>query len=50
MKKYKCIKMARSEKETEEVLNKLAEIGWELKCSYFNGVFFVLEREVKQIE
>jgi len=45
MKKYRCIKIGKTDIETENILNKHAEIGWELVCSYLNGMYLILVKQ-----
>ena len=43
--KYKCIPIKETGEETEVELNRLAELGWELVCSYaWNTQWLILKK------
>jgi hypothetical protein len=46
MKEYKCIRICPEAKETENKMNKLAEEGWKLICSYGSyNTWLIMERD-----
>ena len=46
MKQYKVVKTCKNPEDTEANLNVLAQAGWEVKCSYCHGGWFVMEKEI----
>jgi len=46
MKKYICEEVKSTGLRTEERLNELSKDGWNLVCSYSNGMWLILEKEV----
>lgn len=45
MKEYLTISICETAKETEDKLNRLAEKGWKLICSYARGNYLIMERD-----
>jgi len=45
MKIYKCEKVGENVKFTELMLNQLASEGWEVKATFCNGYYLILEKE-----
>jgi len=50
MKRYKTVKVCKRAEETETNLNLLAQAGWEVKCSYCNGIWFLMEKEIEEMD
>jgi len=50
MKQYKCVKVYPKAPETEMNLNLLAQAGWEVKCSYASGLWFIMEKEIEEMD
>lgn len=49
MKEYYTLSIESTGQETEDKLNRLAEQGWELICSYaHNGKWLIMERDKKK--
>ncbi len=47
-KKYICFKIGGTAKETENLLNDYASLGWKLVCSYaLGGEYLIMEKDVK---
>jgi hypothetical protein len=42
--RYKCVKIGRTEEETEDILNELSQDGWRLVCPYYQGYYLILEK------
>lgn len=50
MKKYKVLRSNLNPKNTEKELNEYAAMGWTITCSYSGGNWFVLEKEVEEMD
>lgn len=49
MKEYKTLMIRSTGKETQDLLNDYAELGWKVICSYAShGEWLILEREKKK--
>ena len=50
MKQFKCVKICSKATDTEVNLNLLAQAGWEVKCSYCGGMWFLMEKEIEEMD
>lgn len=50
MKQYKSVKICPKANETEINLNLLAQAGWEVKCSYCGGMWFLMEKNIEEMD
>ncbi len=50
MKQYKAVKICPKANETEINLNLLAQAGWEVKCSYCGGMWFLMQKEIEEMD
>jgi hypothetical protein len=47
-KRYICFKIGMTAKETENLLNDYASLGWKLVCSYAPcGTHLIMEKDIK---
>lgn len=50
VKQYKCVKACSKANETEATLNLLAQVGWEVKCSYSGGMWFIMQKNIEEMD
>lgn len=44
---YKTLKVGQNQEHTQDIINDYAEDGWEIVCTYCNGWYLILKRDIE---